>query len=103
MNTPQKSFIRIIGVVFVCIAIFVSFYFSQNQEIKQSILQTDYLCKLKINNLNVGEFGQQILEKQSECSLANKFSLLINYNWVIYLLGTCLFIFGVYSSLGDKK
>jgi len=98
MNKKQAMFLRILGVIIIAIGILISLYFYSNPDIKGDILTANYICKTE-----VGEFTQQLLQYQSECSKVNLLAFLINYNWLFYFIGFLLLIIGIWGHLGTKN
>ncbi len=102
MNQHQRAFIRIIGALIFFSGFLMTYYISGNPGIKEKTLQANYLCNLQIGDTNFGELGQQILNKQTECSRAKKLSFIINYHFLLYFIGITIFLVGIYFSLEEK-
>jgi len=98
MNKHQRMFLRILGILILAIGILITLYFYINSDVKANILTADYVC-----NSDVGQLTQNLLQKQSDCRNIHLFSFFINYNWLFYVIGLLLFLFGVWSGLGGIK
>jgi len=102
MNKRQRSFLRIIGALIFLISFLIPVYFHYYPQVKETILNANLICNLEVSDINIGEVGQQILDTQDECLKAHNLSLLIKYNWVIYIIGIVLWAVGLWKGLGEK-
>ncbi len=94
---------RILGFLILCTGIIISAYYFGNSDLKENILQTNYLCNAKVGNIQAGEIAQALTGSYEECLRAKRQAFLIKNNWLLYVVGLLLFFIGLYKELGDKK
>ena len=98
MNKKQAMFLRVLGILIIALGLLISLYFYFNQSLQKDILTADYIC-----NTGIGEFTQQLLQYQSQCNKVHLLAVLINYNWIFYVIGFLLLIIGIWGSLGEHS
>jgi len=104
MNYPQRAMLRILGVLLFLAGLIISIFFMSSVT---DIRMADNICKAQLNvygqDVPIGYYAQIISDSEADCSKAHFLRIVVDYAWILLVVGAILFFVGVWAGLGARQ